>query len=49
MTSTPNWDSIQNEVVSILQGLLRLDTTNPPGNEILCAEYIADLLRQDGV
>ena len=44
-----NWTEIQKEVVSILQGLLRLDTTNPPGNEIICAEYIADLLRQDGV
>jgi acetylornithine deacetylase/succinyl-diaminopimelate desuccinylase-like protein len=26
-----------------------LDTTNPPGNEIVATEYIADILRKDGI
>lgn len=43
------WNPIRDEVVDILRGLLRLDTTNPPGNEILAAEYLADLLRKDGI
>ncbi|MEM7117808.1 MAG: M20/M25/M40 family metallo-hydrolase [Chloroflexota bacterium] len=29
----------------LLQQLIRFDTTNPPGNEIICISWIADLLR----
>ncbi len=36
------------EAVRHLQALLRLDTTNPPGNETMAAEHIADVLRQEG-
>ncbi|HXT20798.1 MAG TPA: M20/M25/M40 family metallo-hydrolase, partial [Thermoanaerobaculia bacterium] len=32
-----------------LQGYLRLDTTNPPGNEARAAEYLARLLAEHGV
>jgi acetylornithine deacetylase/succinyl-diaminopimelate desuccinylase-like protein len=35
--------------VPILQALIRLDTTNPPGNETLCARYVADLLAGAGI
>jgi acetylornithine deacetylase/succinyl-diaminopimelate desuccinylase-like protein len=31
-----------------LQNLLRLNTTNPPGNEILAANYLAEVLQQAG-
>ncbi len=34
--------------VELLQALIRLNTTNPPGNEILAAEYLAALLRPAG-
>ncbi len=47
--SAPNWDAVRDEVVGILQDLLRLDTTNPPGNEIIAAEYIAGKMREVGV
>ena len=33
----------------ILQTLIRFDTTNPPGNEKACIEYIAGLLKQNGI
>ncbi|MFZ2807522.1 MAG: M20/M25/M40 family metallo-hydrolase [Desulfosalsimonadaceae bacterium] len=33
----------------ILQKLIRFDTTNPPGNENACMEYIAGLLKQSGI
>lgn len=36
------------EVVALLQKLLRFDTTNPPGNERPCAEFVADLLSKEG-
>lgn len=39
---------ITEESVGHLQALLRLDTTNPPGNETAAAEYIADVLRREG-
>ncbi len=35
--------------IEILQTLIRLDTTNPPGNEVLCIDYIRHLLDEAGV
>lgn len=37
------------EVTPILQDLIRFDTTNPPGNETACVEYIATRLRREGI
>jgi acetylornithine deacetylase/succinyl-diaminopimelate desuccinylase-like protein len=37
------------EAVSTLQELLRIDTTNPPGNERPAAERVAEALRQEGI
>jgi acetylornithine deacetylase/succinyl-diaminopimelate desuccinylase-like protein len=39
----------QHEVVRLLRELLRFDTSNPPGNERPCCEFVADLLRKGGV
>lgn len=33
----------------ILQQLIRFDTTNPPGNERACVQYISGLLKQQGI
>ena len=37
------------EVVDLLQRLIRLDTTNPPGNETAAAELLRDYLEAAGV
>ena len=37
------------QAVRHLQALLRIDTTNPPGNETPAAEYLADLLAGAGL
>jgi acetylornithine deacetylase/succinyl-diaminopimelate desuccinylase-like protein len=37
------------EAVEHLRALLRLDTRNPPGNEVLAANYIRDVLAKDGI
>ena len=37
------------EAVKHLQALLRIDTTNPPGNETPAAEYLADYFTQQGL
>jgi acetylornithine deacetylase/succinyl-diaminopimelate desuccinylase-like protein len=36
------------EAVGYLQELLRIDTTNPPGNETEAAKYLAGILRREG-
>jgi len=41
--------TVQDEAVRHLQALIRLDTVNPPGNEILAAEYLADILNAEGI
>jgi acetylornithine deacetylase/succinyl-diaminopimelate desuccinylase-like protein len=40
---------VSGEVVQLLQELIRLDTTNPPGNETLAAEVLRDYLEAAGV
>jgi acetylornithine deacetylase/succinyl-diaminopimelate desuccinylase-like protein len=46
-----SWDDakIGAESVAVLRDLLRLDTTNPPGNEISAVNYIADILKREGI
>lgn len=44
-----NWGSVREEATRHLQELLRIDTSNPPGNELPAAEYLAGVLRQEGV
>ncbi len=41
-------DSLREEAVRHLQALLRIDTTNPPGNEMAAVEYLAGVLRAEG-
>jgi acetylornithine deacetylase/succinyl-diaminopimelate desuccinylase-like protein len=38
-----------NDVVSRLQHLIQLDSTNPPGNELLVARYLDGVLRGAGI
>ncbi len=40
---------LQGEAVDRLQQYLRIDTTNPPGNETRGVEYLASLLRAEGI
>jgi len=41
--------SLRDEVTEVLQGLIRIDTTNPPGNETAAAEYLQEYLEANGV
>ncbi len=40
---------VEGEAVAWLQGLIRINTSNPPGNELVAAKYIADILKQEGI
>ncbi|MBK8835991.1 MAG: hypothetical protein IPO29_14470 [Anaerolineae bacterium] len=37
------------ETTRLLQDLLRIDTTNPPGNETPCIDFIARTLAGEGI
>jgi acetylornithine deacetylase/succinyl-diaminopimelate desuccinylase-like protein len=39
---------IEGEVTDFLSGLIRIDTTNPPGNETAAARFAAESLESDG-
>ncbi len=43
------WKAFQNEALDCLRALIRLDTTNPPGNERIATDYIAEALAAHGV
>jgi len=46
---TISWQSIQQEALDCLRALVRLDTTNPPGNERIAVDYLADVLGTYGI
>jgi len=47
----PTFDdnNVQKEVTRLLSELIRIDTSNPPGNETAAAEYVSDLLKAEGL
>lgn len=47
--SAIDWDDLATEVVDILQRYLRINTTNPAGNEELAADFLAGLLASEGI
>jgi acetylornithine deacetylase/succinyl-diaminopimelate desuccinylase-like protein len=44
-----NWDSLARESQSVLAAYLRVNTTNPPGNEILGARFLKGILDREGI
>ena len=44
-----NWQDVGEETITFLRSLLRLDTRNPPGNEIRAAEYLHSVLETEGI
>ncbi len=44
-----NWEILGDEAVGYLRHLLCLETVNPPGNEIIACQYLADVLARDGI
>ena len=44
-----DWNEARDEAVEHLRALIRIDTTNPPGNETPAAAYVAEVLRDAGM
>lgn len=49
MSPTPDWDAIGRDAVATLSRYIQFDTTNPPGNELAAAAWLADQLRARGI
>ena len=43
-----NWRQVADEAAKILSDYIRIDTTNPPGNEREAAEFLAGILKKEG-
>src|SRR5437763_13256666 len=46
---TVNCQGVEEEPIARVRQLLRLDTRNPPGNEIRAAEYLHNLFEAEGI
>jgi acetylornithine deacetylase/succinyl-diaminopimelate desuccinylase-like protein len=45
----PDWAIAEQETIAHLQAMIRLDTSNPPGNEITVARYLDGVLEAAGI
>ena len=48
-SSQPNWSQLEEETMRHFQAILRLDTSNPPGNEGIVVEYLKGVLDREGI
>jgi acetylornithine deacetylase/succinyl-diaminopimelate desuccinylase-like protein len=44
-----DWTALGAETVDLLRAYLQIDTTNPPGNEIAGAQFLAGVLAREGI
>ena len=44
-----DWAQQQPEILRHFRALLQIDTTNPPGNELAAANYLAALLHKENI
>ncbi|HWZ45907.1 MAG TPA: M20/M25/M40 family metallo-hydrolase [Candidatus Saccharimonadales bacterium] len=47
--AAPDFGKAQQEALQFLTGLIKIDTSNPPGNETRAAEYIKGVLAAEGI
>ena len=45
----PDWNKTGDETVALLANYVRIDTTNPPGNEARAADFFARILEKEGI
>ena len=46
---SPDWARVEIETLEHFQALLRLDTSNPPGNETRVTDYLRQVLEKEGI
>ena len=47
--ASPDWQALQSEAVQQLSAYIAVNTTNPPGHEILAAQWYAKIFRAEGI
>ena len=47
--AVPDFAAAREETVGILSGFIKVDTSNPPGNETKGAQYLQSILQRDGI
>jgi acetylornithine deacetylase/succinyl-diaminopimelate desuccinylase-like protein len=45
----PDWSEVETESIANLVALIKLDTSQPEGNEIIAAKYLQQVLSQEGI
>jgi acetylornithine deacetylase/succinyl-diaminopimelate desuccinylase-like protein len=45
----PDWSAASRETLAHLQAMIRLNTVNPPGNELLVARHLEQALKAEGI
>ena len=45
----PSWPAVETETLEHFQALVRMDTSDPPGNEKPAAEYLQQVLAREGI
>src|SRR5829696_2359136 len=45
----PNWPQLEAEALKTLQGYVRINTSNPPGDVTRAADFLADILEREGI
>src|SRR5436190_6798218 len=46
---TPDWKAVENDAIKTLQGYVRINTSNPPGDVTKAADYLQDILKREGI
>lgn len=49
MSPSIDWDAATDEAVALLREYLRIDTSNPPGNESAAVEFVSRILAAEGI
>src|SRR5580765_3575181 len=52
LTAAPlegDWNGLTDEAASLLSQYIQINTTNPPGNEIVAARWLATVLQHEGI
>ena len=47
--TAPDWNQVAPELIQHYTALLRIDTSNPPGNETAAAKYVQSVLEREGI
>jgi acetylornithine deacetylase/succinyl-diaminopimelate desuccinylase-like protein len=45
----PDWKPVDTEVLKTLQAYVRINTSNPPGDVTNAADFLADILKREGI